>query len=123
MSDSGTESASATDGLIELAVDSWRLSRLLLRVLAKLDAGEAGRYHSQLRYHVKRLEDTLKASGLTLVNLEGQPYDTGVAATALNIADFGADDVLVVDQMVEPIIMSASGVRRTGTLMLRKAIA
>jgi len=44
-----------------------------------------------------------------------------MAATALNIADFGADDHLLVDQMLEPIIMGADGLVRAGTVMLRKA--
>ena len=42
-----------------------------------------------------------------------------MAATALNAADFGPDDTLHVDQMMEPIVMGPAGVRRTGTMMLR----
>jgi hypothetical protein len=36
--------------LIDIAVESWRLSRLFSRLLPKLDAGEANRYVNQLRY-------------------------------------------------------------------------
>ncbi len=43
-----------------------------------------------------------------------------MAATALNVADFGPEDELFVDQMIEPVVMGADGVRRTGTMMLRK---
>jgi hypothetical protein len=106
--------------LIDISVESWRFSRLFARLLSKLDAGEADRYTSQYRYYLKRLEETLEGAGLTLVNVEGQPYDPGVAATALNIGDFGADDVLVVEQMIEPIIMGSGGLVRRGTVMLRK---
>jgi len=106
--------------LIDISVESWRFSRLFARLLSKLDAGEGDRYTSQYRYYLKRLEETLESARLTLVNVEGQPYDPGVAATALNIGDFGADDVLVVEQMIEPIIMSAGGLVRRGTVMLRK---
>lgn len=109
--------------LIDVVVESWRFSRTFARVLTKLDAGEAGRYQSQLRFYLKRLDEALASAGLKLVNLEGQPYDPGMAATALNIADFGPDDVLLVEQMVEPIIMGEHGIRRIGTLMLRRAKA
>ena len=34
---------------------------------------------------------------------------------------FGPDEILLVDQMVEPVIMGSEGVLRTGTVMLRKA--
>jgi len=36
------------------------------------------------------------------------------------IGDFGPDDVLVVEQMLEPIIMGPEGLRKQGTVMLRK---
>lgn len=104
--------------LIDMAVESWRFAKLFSRVLAKLDAGEAGRYSNQLRYFQKRLDDSLQAAGLHLVSLEGQPYDPGMAASALNIGDYGADDLLYVEQMVEPILMGPDGVVKAGTMLL-----
>ena len=109
--------------LIDMAVESWRFSRLFARVVGKLDAGEASRYVNQLRYFQKKVQESLDASGLTLVNVEGHPFDAGMAASALNIGDFGPDDELVVEQMVEPIIMGPEGLRKQGTVMLRKVDA
>ena len=108
--------------LIDMAVESWRFARLFGRLVSKLDAGEGTRYVNQLRYFQKKLEDSLEANGLKIVNVEGQPFDPGMAASAINIGDFGPDDVLVVDQMVEPIIMGAQGLRKQGTVMLRKVM-
>lgn len=109
--------------LIDIAVESWRFCRLFARVVDKLDAGEAGRYVNQLRYFQKKVEESLDASGLKLVNVEGHPFDIGMAASALNIGDFEPDDVLFVDQMVEPIIMGVEGLKKQGTVMLRKVHA
>ncbi len=106
--------------LIDIAVESWRFSRVFARVVNKLDAGEATRYVNQLRYFQKKLEESLDASGLKLVNVEGQPFDPGIAASALNLGDFEPDDILLVDQMVEPIIMGSEGLKKQGTVMLRK---
>lgn len=106
--------------IIEIAVENWRFLRLFSRVVSKLDAGDANRYASQLRYFQKKLEDILETNGLKLVNVEGIPYDHGMAAAAVNIEDFEPDDVLLVDQMVEPIIMGVDGLKRQGTIMLRK---
>lgn len=106
--------------LIDIAVESWRFSRLFGKVVSKLDAGESGRYINQLRYFQKKVEENLGSTGLKLVNVEGQPYDVGMAASALNLSDFGPEDVLLVDQMLEPIIMGPTGLRRQGTVMLRK---
>ena len=109
--------------LIDIAVESWRFARLFSRVVNKLDAGEATRYVNQLRYFQKKVEESLDASGLKIVNVECQPFDPGIAASALNIGDFGPDDELLVDQMVEPIIMGPEGLRKQGTVMLRKVHA
>ena len=119
-----TDESKQTDqleqSLIDIAVESWRFSRLFARVVNKLDAGEAGRYVNQLRYFQKKVEESLDSSGLKLVNVEGQAFDPGMAASALNIGDFEPDDTLLVDQMVEPIIMGPDGLKKQGTVMLRK---
>lgn len=109
--------------LIDIAVESWKFSRIFARVVNKLDAGEAGRYVNQLRYFQKKVEQNLDAAGLKLVNVEGHAFDPGMAASPLNIEDFGPDDTLLVDQMVEPIIMGPDGLKKQGTVMLRKVQA
>ena len=113
-------SSQVEKSLIDIAVEIWRFSRLIARIIGKLDAGEASRYDNQLRYFHKTIEESLEAAGLKIVNVEGQPFDPGIAATALNIGDFGPDDSLLVDQMVEPIIMGPKGLKKEGTVMLRK---
>lgn len=107
--------------LIEVAVETWRFSRLFARVVNKLDAGEQSRYANQLRYFQRKVEEHLEAAGFKLVSVEGQAFDPGIAASAVNLADFGPDEKLLVEQMVEPIIMGAEGLRRQGTVLLRKA--
>jgi len=109
--------------LMDMAVESWRFSRLFARLVNKLDAGESSRYVNQLRYFQIKVEECLDASGLKIVNVEGQPFDPGMAASAINIGDFGPDDVLIVEQMVEPILMGTEGLRRQGTVTLKKVQA
>lgn len=115
-----TEAIEVEDLLIGLAVESWRLCRLFQRSIDTRDIKAAGRQSNQVRYFQRKLEDSLTPLGLRLVELEGQPWDSGMAATALNAEDFGPEDALFVDQMMEPIVMGPDGVRRTGTMMLRK---
>jgi hypothetical protein len=110
----------AKEALLDLAIEGLRLARAFNRVLNKLDAGEGARYANQVRYFEKRVAESLHAAELRLVNLEGQPYDTGLPATALNVEDFSPDDRLVVHQMLEPVIMGPQGIVKTGTVMLKK---
>jgi hypothetical protein len=119
-----TESSEQMEqSLIDIVVESWRFSRLFGKVIGKLDADQSSRYMNQLRYFQKKVEQSLGSNGLKLVNVEGRPYDAGMAAIALNAGDFGPDDVLFVDQMLEPIIMGPNGLRKQGTVMLRKVEA
>ena len=120
MTQQAESSEQMEQSLIDIAVESWRFSRLFGKVVSKLDVGESGRYVNQLRYFQKKVEESLDSSGLKLVNVEGQPYDAGMAASALNLGDFGPEDVLLVEQMLEPIIMGPKGLRKQGTVMLRK---
>ena len=106
--------------LLDIAVEAWRFGRMFDRLLLRLDAGEQSRYRGQFRWFQKKLEDSLADAGMRIVNVEGHAFDPGVAATPLNIEEFGADDSLVVDQMLEPIVMGSEGVVRTGTVTLRK---
>jgi len=106
--------------MVDIAIESWRFSRLFMRVLNKLDASEASRYTNQLRYFQKKVQDSLEANGLRLVDIEGQQYDAGMPAAAINLADYAPDDVLMVDQMMEPIIMGPEGLRRQGTVTVKK---
>ena len=109
-----------TKSLLDVAVESWRFGRLFDRLLTKLDAGEQGRYRGQLRWFQRKLEESLTDAGMRIVNVEGHPFDPGMAATPLNIEEFESEDALIVDQMLEPIIMGQDGVIRTGTVTLRK---
>lgn len=106
---------------IDIIVESWRFSKLFGRVLGKLDNTEAIRYGNQLRYFQRKLDESLDLAQLKLVNLEGHPFDIGMAITPLNIGDFEPDDVLVVDQMMEPILMGPDGVVKAGTILLKRA--
>ena len=106
--------------LTDVIIESWRFSKLFSRLLTQLDAGKNARYLNQQRYFLKKLEESLNVAGLRLINLEGTEYDPGIAATALNLEDFDTEDHLVVEQMLEPVIMSETGVIRTGTVMLKK---
>src|SRR5262245_14113020 len=106
--------------IIDLSIEGWRFARVFEGLLSKLDAGEAPLYSNKALYFLKKIDDGLTCFGLRIVSLEGLPYDPGMAVSALNIADFGPDDVLVVERMVEPVIMGPEGLVRSGTVMLAK---
>ena len=111
---------SVKSALISTVIESWRFSRVFERLLTKLDAGEQNRHRGQFRWFLKKMEEGLEKAGLRIVNVEGQLFDPGMAATPINIDEFESEDELIVEQMLEPIIMGSDGVVKTGTVTLRK---
>lgn len=111
----------AIDSLITIAVEAWRFKRVFERLLAKADAGETKRYQNQFDWFIRQVEGSLAKAGLKVVNVEGQVFDPGVAATPLNIEDFDESEELIIDQMLEPIIVGPEGLIKTGTATLRSA--
>ena len=109
-----------SNSLMDIAVESWRFGRVFERLLTKLDAGEQSRYQSQYRWFQKRIEESMDSAGLMIVNIEGQVFDPGVAASAMNLDEFSTEDHLVIDQMIEPIIMGPKGLLRSGKVIVRR---
>ena len=120
MSTENTDNRSPFNALQDIATESWRFVRLVNKLLTQLDAGERGRYQNQVRFFLKKLEANLASAGLRIVNLEGNSFDPGMAAAAINLEDFEEGDELVVDQMIEPVIMGPDGLLHSGTVVLRK---
>lgn len=108
------------EAIINLATESWRFTTVYQRMLTNLDTSEQRKYASQLRWFVKKLEESLEEDSLRIVNVEGHPYDPGMAATPVNIEDFDADEPLVVNRMLEPIIMEGKVLVKTGKVTLRR---
>ena len=107
--------------IIDIAVESWRLRRVFEKAMSKLDAGDSSRYLNQFTWFIKRVDAALENAGLRIVNVEGQYFDVGMAVTPQNMDDFDTYDRLYVEQMLEPIIMDAESVVKTGTVILGRA--
>lgn len=54
------------------------------------------------------------------MNLEGQNFDTGMAATAINMDDFDSNDEIIVEQMLEPLIMQNGVIKKQALIKLAK---
>ena len=108
------------DAIINLAIESWRFAKNYERAITRLNTNRTERYTRQLEQFLQKAEESLERAGLRIVNVEGYPYDPGMAATPLNIEDFESDDHLVVDKMLEPIIMEGTVLAKTGTVTLRR---
>ncbi len=111
--------------LIDLVYESWRLERVFDKMLSKIDISEQAKYNRQFIWFLRKVQDAMNASGIKLISYEkGQLYDVGMNVTPINIEDFDENEVLYIEQMLDPIIMDieTSSVIKSGTVVLgRKA--
>ena len=110
----------ASQALVELASESWRLDRQVARALASMDPFEAERFASSYAWYQRVVATVLDEAGLRAVDVTGTAYDVGMAVTPLNLDDFPRyqDGAYRVAEMIEPIIMEHGSVRKMGTVML-----
>ena len=106
------------NSLISIAGELFRFEGVFARILVRMPTDEQIKYSSQYSWFSKKVKKALDTAGLRVINLQGKEYDPGMAATPINLDDFGPDDRLYVEQMVEPIIMEQGNVVKTGTILL-----
>lgn len=106
------------NNLISIASELFRFQRVFVKAISKLEVDEQTKYSSQYAWFSKKVLKALDESGLRVIGVDGQLYDPGMAVTPLNLEDFEEDDVLYVEQTMEPIIMEGDTVIRTGTVLL-----
>ena len=106
--------------ILDIAIEAWRFQRVFSNAISKLDPIESNKYYNQYLYFFKKVESALQNANLIIINVEGQKYDAGLPVTPLNIEDFSINDNLVIEQMIEPIIMSSEKLAHQGTVILGK---
>ena len=106
--------------VINLTTESWHLAKVFERAITQLNVDKPRRYTSQIEWFVKKAEESLEDVGLRIVNVEGHPYDPGMAAAPVNLEEFDIDDSLEVNLMVEPIIMQGPVLVKRGKVLLRR---
>ena len=105
---------------LNFTMESWRFCKLFDQLVSKLPVDEQKRYLGRVEWYRKQLSRVMDIIGYKFVDLSGEQYNQGMAATPLNITEFTAEAILIIDYMIEPIIVDKNGnLVKTGTAMLR----
>lgn len=110
--------SSSEDAFSRLAVDHWRLIRILARLVERLPHESQARVAAQARFAGSQLESLVKDQGLSLVTFEGRAFDPSLPVTAVNADDFGGASALVVSETVEPTVMADGRVLQLGKVLV-----
>lgn len=104
----------------DFLIEDFRFTRSYLSIMNKLFNEERNRYEFAYNFHKNKVEELANKYNLKIVIYKhGDLYDDGYPIVPLNSDEFEKDDVLYIEQMIEPIILTTDGkVVRQGTAIL-----
>ena len=106
------------NSLTSIASELFRFQGVFEKAISKLELDERNKYLSQYAWFSKKVTKALESANLRIINLSGQAYDPGMAVTPLNIDEFDENDILYIQQVIEPIIMRDETIIKPGTVVL-----
>jgi hypothetical protein len=106
-------------GLLAMITESYRLREYTNDLVQRIyDPKIRKKGENQICRFDKFFFNGLQKMGIQLLDFTGTKYDTGMAATPINLDDFNEDEELFVEAMLEPTIKVADSAD-----ILKKGIA
>ena len=105
-------------GFCKLAVEHWRLVRVLARLVERLPPEAQARIAAQARFAGNQLDTLVKDHGVTLVTFDGRAFAPSLPVTAVNAEDFIGAEALIVSETVEPTVMADGRVVQLGKVLV-----
>lgn len=106
------------DAFSKLAVEHWRLIRVLSRLVDRLPQESQARVAAQARFASGQLDSLVKDQGLVLATFEGRRFEPSLPVTAVNAEDFAGATTLLVTETVEPTVMADGRVVQLGKVLV-----
>lgn len=110
------------NALAEFVVEEFRFLKSYLAAIGKLFPEERQKYISVYDFHVGKINEIAGKVKIGIVNLEGKEYDEGLPVRPLNLEEFVKEDVLTIEQTIEPSIIDTTNgkILRSGSVILKK---
>jgi hypothetical protein len=89
-----------------LAVEYWKLLRVLERALESVPEGRRERFASQGRYAAARLDELLKERQMSVQSFDGLKFEINLPASPVNADEFPNSTDVVVARTIEPAVIA-----------------
>ena len=110
----------ASDAMTAIAVDYWKLLRVVERIMAALPEEKRTRIAAQLRFSTGRLDSHLASLNMSLPTFEGQVFSAELPAMAINADEFAGADILIIDSAIDPAVILNGKVIQNARVMLKE---
>ncbi|UPK12186.1 hypothetical protein IVA93_02885 [Bradyrhizobium sp. 155] len=89
-----------------LAVEYWKLLRVLERALDSVPEDRRERYASQGRYAADRLDELLRDRKMSVQSFDGMDFEINLPASPVNGDEFPGRADVVVARTIEPAVIA-----------------
>src|SRR3984893_18117616 len=102
----GPDMAESEETVARLAVEYWKLLRVLDRALDSVPEERRERYASQGRYAADRLDDLLRERKMSVQSFDGMDFEINLPASAVNGDEFPNRTDVVGARTIEPAVIA-----------------
>jgi hypothetical protein len=103
-----------------LAVEYWKLLRVIERALETVPEDGRDRIASTVRYASSRLDALLLEQNISLQAFDGMPFEVNLPASAINADEFQEGASSVVERTLEPAVVSNMRILLMGKVVLTR---
>jgi hypothetical protein len=110
----------ADTAIARLAIEYWRLLRLVDRAVLSAPEHHRERLKAQAGHAISRFETILKEQNMSIQEFDGMDFEVNLPASPINAGDFPDDTHLIVERTIEPAIICDMRVLLTGKVLLAR---
>lgn len=103
-----------------LAVEQWRLIRVLEKLVDRLPFEAQARLHAQTRFAASKLSSLVGAHQIQLESFVGREFDPSLPLVAVNGDDFEGLTDLYVLEMLDPAVIQSGRVLQLGRALIHQ---
>lgn len=105
-----------------LAVEQWRLIRVLEKLIDRLPPEARARVHAQTRFAASNLSSLVGAHQIQLESFVGRAFEPSLPIVAVNGDDFEGMTDLYVSEMLEPAVIKSGRVVQLGRALIHTRV-
>ena len=105
--------------MADFLVDDYKFCRSFMSAVNKLYPEERKKYESAYMFHTNKTKELAQKMKLQMKIFDGADYNEGLPITALNTDEFDSAENLVIEQTIEPTVITSNGdIVHQGTVIL-----
>jgi hypothetical protein len=110
------------EAVARLAVEYWKLLRMVERAVSSAPEDSRERLASQARYAIARFESILMEHKMSIQEFDGENFEVNLPVSPVNREELEGDGPLIIERTIEPTVIHDMQVILTGRVLLARRV-